>query len=154
MASTLLSGVHISLEPKSPGHFSPRFFRTFSNRTTLSESHSIPLPNFCLFYSLTYVKNMFVFSSVHFQRSDFFDAIILECCFPDQHACATRSSQLISYRNEPCYRVYMIPVRNVVGLHTGTKLSYRYKNRSELVPVRHFLPVSCKQIQSHKWEPG
>ena len=53
---------------------------------------------------------------------------------------------LISYRNEPCYRVYMIPVRIVVSLHTGTKLSYRYKNRSELVPVwlvpvRHF--VSC-----------
>ena len=66
---------------------------------------------------------------------------------------------LISYRNEPCYRVYMIPIRNVVSLHTGTKLSYRYKNRSELVPVwlvpvRHFVPVSCKQIQSHKWEPG
>ena len=55
---------------------------------------------------------------------------------------------LISYRNETSYLLYMILVQNVVKSHTGTNVSYRYENRSELVPV------SCKWIQSYKWEPG
>ena len=66
---------------------------------------------------------------------------------------------LFSYRNETSYLLYIIPVQNVVKSHTGTNVSYRYENRSELVPVWlvpvwHFVPVSCKRIQSCKWEPG
>ena len=156
----------------------------------LCPSPTLFLRPICLLYALTYVKIMSVFSSVHFQRSDFFDAI-LEYCFPDQHACATRSSQLgYSFHTGTnlvttftWYRYGMwsafIPERNFrTGTRTGVNsyrcdwylcgISYRYHvnkyratsgNRSELVPVwlvpvRHFVPVSCKQIQSHKWEPG
>ena len=52
----------------------------------------------------------------------------------------------------------MIPKQNVVRFHTGTNVSYRYENRSELVsvwlvPVQHFVPVSYKRIQRYKWAP-
>ena len=62
------------------------------------------------------------------------------------------------YRNETSYLLYMIPVQNVVIFHTGTNVSYQYKNRSDIVPVwlvplQHFIPVSCKRIQSYKWAP-
>ena len=50
------------------------------------------------------------------------------------------------------YRMWsdFIPLRNV---------SYQYENRSELVPlwlvpVQHFVLVSCKRIQSYKWALG
>ena len=54
---------------------------------------------------------------------------------------------------------HLLRERNLVPpLHdTGTEcgqISYRYENRSELVPVQHFVPVSCKRIQSYKWAPG
>ena len=83
-------------------------------------------------------------------RNDSMWAPVVTCCFLiNTHALLVPVNSV----------THFIPVRNVVSLHTGTKLSYRYKNRSELVPVwlvpvRHFVPVSCKQIQSHKWEPG
>ena len=66
---------------------------------------------------------------------------------------------LISYRNESLYLLYMIPVQNVVRFHTGKNVSYRYENWRELVlvwlvPVWHFVLVSCKGIQRYKWAPG
>ena len=63
---------------------------------------------------------------------------------------------VVDYRHacETSYLLYMILVQNVVRFHTGTNVSYRYKNRSELVRVRSSVPVSCKRIQSYKWAPG
>ena len=56
---------------------------------------------------------------------------------------------------------HLLPERNLVPpLHdTGTEcgqISYRYENRSELVPVWlvlvwHFVPVSCKRILVPEW---
>ena len=45
------------------------------------------------------------------------------------------------------YLLHMIPVQNVVKSHTGTNVLYRYE-------IWHFVTVSCKRIQSCKWEPG
>ena len=72
-------------------------------------------------------------------------------CYPSQS-----TWPLILYRNETSYLLYTIPVQNVVRFHTGMKVLYRYENWSELipvwlVPVQHFIPVSCKWIESYKW---
>ena len=76
----------------------------------------------------------------------------------ESYACATRSS---------LPRVRFIPKRVAVpclhdtgtSFRSGTKISSRYSNRDELipvwvVPVWDFGSVSCKRIQSHKREPG
>ena len=63
-----------------------------------------------------------------------------------RQACSTRPSQL-----GHTSRTGTKPrIQNVVRFHTGTNVSYWYENRSELVPVQHFVPVSCKRIQSYK----
>ena len=57
---------------------------------------------------------------------------------------------LISYRNETSYLLYMIPVQNVVRFHTGQDECFLPVREPEwtrtvwLVPVQHFVPVSCK----------
>ena len=86
----------------------------------------------------------------------FLQAILKRCCLSTRMRYPSQSTRplSISYRDETSYLLYMIPVQNVVRFHTGTSVSYWYENRSELVPVQHFVPVSCKRIQSYKWAPG
>ena len=73
-------------------------------------------------------------------------SLLTRMCYPSQS-----TWPLILYRNETSYLLYTIPVQNVVRFHTGMKVLYRYENQSELVPVQHFVPVSCKWIESYKW---
>ena len=68
-------------------------------------------------------------------RNDF----ILECCFPDQHACATRSSQL-GY-----------------SFHTGTNLVtaftwYRYGMWSAFIPERNFRTGTRTGVNSYRYD--
>ena len=82
-----------------------------------------------------------------------FDAILVH--FPaDAHVLPIPSQRSHLYPNETSYLLYLIPVRNLVKTHTGRNVLYRDENRSKLVPVLHFVPVSCKWIQSYMWEPG
>ena len=56
-------------------------------------------------------------------------------------------------------RVVVLRLHDTVAkFRTGVKFSLRYNNRGELtpvwlVPVWHFVVVSCRQIQSHEREP-
>ena len=64
---------------------------------------------------------------------------ILECCFPDQHACATRSSQL-GY-----------------SFHTGTNLVtaftwYRYGMWSAFIPERNFRTGTRTGVNSYRYD--
>ena len=76
----------------------------------------------------------------------------------ENYACATRSSLP---RDRFIPKRVAVPCLHDTGtsFRSGTKISSRYSNRDELipvwvVPVWDFGSVSCKRIQSHKREPG
>ena len=76
----------------------------------------------------------------------------------ENYACATRSSLP---RDQFTPKRVAVPCLHDTSMsfRSGTKILSRYSNRDEfnpvwVVPVWDFGSVSCKQIQSHKREPG